>query len=127
MTPHPAGDVRTALLALGATAELAGQAGQVPVSTLVSGAFTLSSGTFLLAFHVPVAAKSWYERMAPRLAFSRATRSVAIVIRPTGTVAAAGGVAERPMLLSPATLPDDELLNVLRTRATHRAMHGGRG
>ena len=124
VTPHPAGDVTTALLALGATAELSGRQEQVPVSSLISGAFKLSSGTFLLAFHVPVAAQSWYERLAPRLAFSRATRAVAVVIRSSGIVAAAGGVADRPTLL-PDAMPDDELLGALLGRATRRAMRDG--
>ena len=124
VTPHPAGDVATALLALGATAELTGRKERVPVSSLISGAFKLPSGTFLLAFHVPVAAQSWYERIAPRLAFSRATRSVAVVTRSTGIVTAAGGIADRPTLLSAGAMPDDELLQALLKRATRRAMRG---
>jgi carbon-monoxide dehydrogenase medium subunit len=121
MTPHPAGDVVTALLALGATAELAGRDELVPVAALVSGAFALPKGTFLTALNVPVTSRSWYERLAPRLAFSRATRSAAVVFRSEGIVAAAGGVAQRPMVLPADAVPDDELLKGMLARATHRA------
>ena len=127
MTPHPAGDIATALLALGAVAEFATRGRRrterIPLADVMSPAATRLSGSLLLALHVPTTAHSWYERASRRLVFCRATVAVAAVHRGTHTQVALGGVAERPVLGSsaPPASPLTALVDALVERATHGA------
>ena len=124
MTPHPAGDIATALLALGAIAEFAthgrGRTERIALAELMSQGRTNS---LLLALHVQAAAQSWYERSSRRSAFCRATVAVAVVHRGTGTQVALGGVAERPILGSsaPAGSPLTSVVEALVERTTRGA------
>lgn len=113
MTPHAAGDVATALVALGSKAEFVTPSGRrftVPVQGM--GARRMPNGSLLLAVRAPVAPSSGYERVGHRLAFCRATLAVAVVRRASATSVAVAGVAPRPEMrdaLVP-TAPDTERL-----------------
>lgn len=120
MTPHPSGDVATALLSLDAEVEFAAESKRVPVADLMASRVALSPGVLILAIHVPVVQHSWYERLARRQAFSRATLAVALAIRSSNEERVAlAGVSVRPVLhpaqrIEPAT---SELVSGLIERA----------
>lgn len=127
MTPHPAGDMTTALLALDAVAEFT-DAGRrptrVPLVELLSGVATAANG-ILVAVHAPLTARSWYERLARRGAFSRATVAVAVCDGPSAPRVAVAGLAQRPALRAhlPPT-PERDLVDALADRALTRASSG---
>lgn len=123
MTPHPAGDVATALLALGAIAEfaIAGRRTQrVSVADLLTSRASLPQGSVMVALHVPTSTASWYERLGRRTGFCRATLSVAVARRAGEMQIAIGGLAERPVLRS--TAPPGSTLSSLVDTIVERAV-----
>jgi carbon-monoxide dehydrogenase medium subunit len=123
-TPHPAGDITTALLALGAVAEFIDidrRTIRVPLAELLTDE-SIVRKAILVAVHVQAAARSWYERLARRQAFCRASVAVAVV---DGSHVAVAGLAPRPTLrtlLSPS--PMIELVDALAERALRNAASG---
>ena len=96
-TPHPAADVTTALLALGATLEVVGGDGRRRRVT-VARYLRLSTvrSRLILAVHVPKCPRSAFERLGSRRGFSRSIVAVAVALgSPNGGVAI-GGTAQRP-------------------------------
>lgn len=101
VTPHPAADVTTALLALGATVEVA--AGRRVLTTtlpafLARQAVEWPRQRLILAVHVPAAPHSAFEKISARVAFGRALVAVAIAVGGRGPHVALGGMAARPGL-----------------------------
>lgn len=97
-TPHPAGDVATALLALGATVEVAlpsGATRSVPVEAVLRRA---PGRSLYVTVRVPKCRTSAFAKIGARPAFSRALVSVAVAHLPDGVRVALGGLAERPFL-----------------------------
>jgi CO/xanthine dehydrogenase FAD-binding subunit len=131
VTPHPAGDVATALLALDAVLELAGPwrgRRRITVAELLSGQLRLEPGSLILAVHVTPAPRSGYVRLGTRQAFSRATLCVALVERDAGDRVAVGGVSNRPAFqpsIEPAP-PQAELVDALVARARNHVRSLGR-
>ncbi len=127
MTPHAAGDVATALMALGGTAQFITTTGRrlaVTVEALVAGVKKVPHGALLLGVSVPSAQVSAYERFGRRLAFCRATLSVAVVQRADEQRIAVAGVGDRPALVQVNELaPGDtaDVLHGLVRRAGERA------
>jgi carbon-monoxide dehydrogenase medium subunit len=111
MTPHAAGDLTTALVAMGGVAEFVTPAGRrvtVTVEALMSGRRRLARGALMLAVVAAPARTSAYEKLGRRQAFCRATLAVAVVEQSTGIRVAIAGPRERPALLTPdAALLDD--------------------
>ena len=105
VTPHPAGDVTTALVALGAVVEVAdGRRVRVLpiVELLASQAETWPRQRLILAVRVPRAPRSAFEKLAARGTFGRAFVAVAVVVHGRRVQVALGGVGMRPCL-APAT------------------------
>lgn len=127
MTPHPAGDVATALLALDAIAEFAiaeRRTQRVSVADLLTSRAAPPPGSVMVALHVPTSTASWYERLGRRHGFCRATLSVAVAYHEGGTQIAIGGLAERPVLQStvPPASPLSSLVDTMVERAVRRAL-----
>ncbi|MEO6025407.1 MAG: FAD binding domain-containing protein [Candidatus Binatia bacterium] len=83
VTPHPAGDVTTALVALGAVVEVADgrRVRALPIAqVLTSQAETWPRQRLILAVRVPRARRSAFEKLAARGAFGRAVVAVAVVV-----------------------------------------------
>ncbi len=124
VTPHPAGDVTTALLALGAEVEVAvGRRVVVepPPVFLAAQAKAWPRQRLVLGVRVPAAPRSAFERLAPRSAFSRALVAVAVAVVGRRPRVALGGLGARP-LLAPATADALRTPPASRaTRATERA------
>lgn len=125
-TPHPAGDVATALLALGATAEIATAGGgraAVPVDRLLDPGARPSGSEFIVAVRVPLGGDSAYEKMGRRRGFSRAQTAVAVCLRGETMRVAVAGPGERPRLVGAPTDDGDPLDDVsaaLLARARRR-------
>jgi len=105
VTPHPAGDVTTALVALGAVVEVAdGRRVRVlPIAeVLTSQAAAWPRQRLILAVRVPHARRSAFEKLAARGAFGRAFVAVAVAVYRGRVRVALGGVGVRPCL-APAT------------------------
>ncbi len=102
VTPHPAGDIATALLALGAVAEVAdasGRVADVPVAELVaSHARTWPRQRLILAVRVPRTRRSAFEKVATRAAFGRAVVAVAVAGVGPRLQVALGGLGGRPFV-----------------------------
>jgi len=98
-TPHPAGDVAVALLALAAEAEVATPAGResVPVEAWLDAPAIPSSARLLLAVWTPLTRGSAFAKFGPREAFCRALVAVAVARTAHGVRIALGGVASRPV------------------------------
>ncbi|HEY8491862.1 MAG TPA: FAD binding domain-containing protein [Dehalococcoidia bacterium] len=99
-TPHPAGDVATALVALGAEVEIAGRDGRrtVDVEAFLSRRDrALQPGELVLAALIPGGQRSAFEKFGSRLAFSRALVAAAVARRNEGLRVALGGVGPRPL------------------------------
>lgn len=95
-TPHPAGDLTIALLALGATVELVGGDGRrrrVTVGQYLRPSTARSR--LVLAVHVPKCPGSAFEKLGARRGFSRSIVAVAVALGEPGGVAI-GGTAQRP-------------------------------
>jgi CO/xanthine dehydrogenase FAD-binding subunit len=100
-TPHPAGDVTTALLALGASVEVAeGDAVRtLPLADFMSAqAATWPHQQLVLAVRVRRCRRSAFERLAARAAFSRALVAVAVAVVDRRVQVALGGLRARPFL-----------------------------
>jgi CO/xanthine dehydrogenase FAD-binding subunit len=101
-TPHPAGDVATALLALDATVEMVSKDGErteVPVYRLLGRPDSGPTSSLLVAVRVALGANSAYEKMGLRRGFSRARAAVAVSRRQGELRIALAGRAERPRLV----------------------------
>ncbi len=99
VTPHPAGDVTTALVALGATVEVAGPRGVrlVPVAELLAAqAAAWPRQRLVLAVRVASQPASAFEKIADRAAFGRALVAAAVVARGRAVRVALGGLGARP-------------------------------
>lgn len=100
-TPHPAGDVATALLALGALVEVADGAA---VETRPLAEFMTTQAEewprqqLILAVRVPPTGGSAFERVAARTAFSRALVAVTVAVVGRRVRVALGGFHTRPFL-----------------------------
>lgn len=107
MTPHAVPDVATALLAIGATAMIASPATPitaVPIDALLDRAGAgsrvahLSHDALVVAVEIPKDARSAFEKLGTRRAFSRATVAVGVAVRAGRHRVAVSGLAERPFL-----------------------------
>lgn len=105
-TPHPAGDVTTALLALNATVELAAPRSALRLASVehllrhfsAHRAARPIGKKLIVAIHVPKCRQSAFEKFGTRRAFSRSVIAVAVAIHAQGTSVAIGGIGERPFL-----------------------------
>ncbi len=111
VTPHAVPDVATALLAVGATVMIATPATPitgVPIEALLDRAGAGSRGAHLtdyalvVAVEIPKDARSAFEKLGVRRAFSRATVAVGVCVRAGRHRIAVSGVAPGPRL---ATAP----------------------
>ena len=127
LTPHPAGDMATALVALGASVEFIGSGGRLTVldaGELLASRRQVSRTSVLLAVHVPTTEHSAYERVGRRSAFCRATAAVGVAETAQGLRVAVAGLGERPFLLASVDLAghaQEELVRALVSRARQRA------
>lgn len=105
-TPHAAGDVATALLALDATAEVATSPTEVeavPVEALIGDANqALPGAALILAVRVSKCQAGAFEKQGARRAFTRSRAAVAVALRDGGSRVALAGLASQPFL-GPAT------------------------
>ena len=98
-TPHPAGDVTTALLALDAVVELIDghSAREAPLSELVATRTReWPRRRLVLAVKVEKCRRSAFEKIAARSGFGRSLVAVAIAIGDGGARLALGGMNDRP-------------------------------
>ena len=101
VTPRPTGDVTTALLALGATVEIADEDGpaEIPLAALVTPrSRSWPQQRLLVAVHVPKRPLSAFEKLGSRAAFSRSIVAVAVSAADDGVHVALGGMNQRPFL-----------------------------
>lgn len=99
VTPHPAGDVATALVALDATVEVAGARGLrlVPIADFIGGqAGAWPRQRIVLAVRVVSSPASAFEKIADRAAFGRALVAAAVVTHGCAVRVALGGLGARP-------------------------------
>lgn len=141
VTPHPAGDLTTALVALGATVELVEGAGRRRVAIAEYLKTSAARSRLVLAVHLPKCRHSAFEKLGSRRGFSRSIVAVAVALGASGAGVAIGGVARRPVAatrtgaalhlgasvaegLAADGLPpaDLELVAVLAERAHRRAV-----
>ena len=96
MTPHPAGDITTALLALDATVEVADSNGaqELPLTEVVGSKWP--RGRLILAFRVRKRRHSRFEKFALRSGFGRSLVAVAISTSKEDICVALGGMYARP-------------------------------
>lgn len=101
VTPHPAGDVATALLALGASVEIADEDGcrEIPLAELMPPqARAWPRKQLVVAVKVPKSPSSVFVKLGSRAAFSRSVVAVAVSITDDGVRVALGGMHARPFL-----------------------------
>lgn len=131
VTPHPAGDVATALVALDAMVTVVDGRGRRRASmrSVLAGR-RRPRGWLLLGVEVPIAPRSGFAKLSSRRGFGRALGAAAVVLdaRDGARIAVSGveGVGPRPGLLRRATRAGwDEatrsLIDVLVARARARA------
>ena len=100
VTPHPAGDVATALLALGAVVEIAvprGRLRRVALSDLMEEASSAASTqSLILSIRVAKCGASAFEKLAHRRALARSLVAVAVAGYGKATSVALGGLSARP-------------------------------
>jgi len=98
-TPHPAGDVATALLALDAEVEVATPAGReyMPVESWLDRSTMVAPARLVLAVWIPPLSGSAFVKFGPREAFCRALVAVAVARTTQEVRVALGGVASRPV------------------------------
>lgn len=126
MTPHPAGDLATALLAMGGTAEFVTPAGlrrSIAIQALLAGHARIPRGAVMTGVRAPVAPSSAYQRVGRRLAFTRAVIAVGVVRHGAQLRVAAAGLGARPVLFAEGgTVPgeDGALVDGLVRRAIGR-------
>lgn len=101
VTSHPAGDVATALLGLGASVEIAGEDGprELPLAELMTPrARPWPRKRLVVAVNVPKLRSSAFVKLGPRAAFSRSIVAVAVSITDGRVRVALGGMHTRPFL-----------------------------
>lgn len=101
VTPHPAGDVATALLVLGASVEIAADDGprEIPLAELMTPrARAWPRKRLVVAVKVPKSPSSAFVKLGSRAAFSRSIVAVAVSITDDGVRVALGGMHTRPFL-----------------------------
>jgi CO/xanthine dehydrogenase FAD-binding subunit len=107
ITPHPAGDVVTALLALDATAEVI-EGGITRDETLADLLSPQSNrrarSRLILAVEFRKCRQSAFEKLGSRAAFSRSIVSTCVVVRDGTLRVALGGLGERPFLSENAAI-----------------------
>lgn len=99
VTPHPAGDVTTALLALDATVDIIGTRGstrRVPVARLMTT--PPARGQVIVRVLVPRRPESTFEKVAHRRVFARSMVAVAVARHGRSMRVAVGGVHARPFV-----------------------------
>jgi len=98
-TPHPAGDVATALLALDASVEIAGVAGSrlARVAEILGAGHGPRTDEVILAARVYEGERSAFEKFGPRLTFCRAIVAAAVCRRGQAIAVALAGVAPHPI------------------------------
>lgn len=96
VTPHPAGDIVTALLATNATVIVIDRNGerQLPLAEIVGSEPV--RGTLILAVRVPKHGQGRFERLATRSTFGRSLVSVAASVAKGRLSVALGGMNTRP-------------------------------
>ncbi|MEQ1692353.1 MAG: FAD binding domain-containing protein [Gemmatimonas sp.] len=101
---HPAADMTTALLALGATVELATASPrvtirQVPLAQLFTRRGARPNGKhFIVAVRIPKCGQSAFEKLGTRHVFSRSVVAVAVAIRDGSHCVAIGGIGAHPFV-----------------------------
>ncbi len=101
VTPHPAGDVVTALLALDATAEVLedGATSERPLADfMTSRSRKPSRGRLIVAVTIRNCRLSAFEKFGPRAAFSRSIVSACVTVLDGTVRVALGGLSSRPFL-----------------------------
>jgi CO/xanthine dehydrogenase FAD-binding subunit len=101
VTPHPAGDVTTALVALDAIVEVASGRGirLVPIVDFLAGQeVAWPKQCLVLAVRLARQPASAFEKIADRAAFGRALVAAAVVARGREVRVALGGLGSRPFL-----------------------------
>jgi CO/xanthine dehydrogenase FAD-binding subunit len=99
VTPHPAGDVTTALLALDASVHIIGSRGgprRVPVAQLMTT--PPARGHLIQNVFVPRRPESTFEKVAHRQVFARSMVAVAVARHGRSLRVAVGGVHDRPFV-----------------------------
>jgi carbon-monoxide dehydrogenase medium subunit len=100
-TPHPAGDVATALLALDGTVDVLDGARPrtVPLATFMAAqAAAWPRQRLIVAVHVATCRRSAFEKAGLRPSFSRAIASVAVARTGERVTVALGGLHARPFV-----------------------------
>jgi CO/xanthine dehydrogenase FAD-binding subunit len=101
---HPAADMTTALLALGASVELVTASPGatirlLPLAELLARRGARPNGrTFIVAVRVPKCGHSAFEKLGTRHAFSRSVVAVAVAIRDGLHCVSIGGIGARPFI-----------------------------
>jgi CO/xanthine dehydrogenase FAD-binding subunit len=99
VTPHPAGDLTTALLALNAVVEIVDPEGTVelPLSEVVRpGARAWPRKRLIVAVRVGKNRRSTFEKLGSRAGFSRSIVATGICVTDDGVRLALGGLDSRP-------------------------------
>lgn len=100
-TPHPAGDVTTALLALGATVDVVDglDRREMPITEFMTAQATLwPRQRLIVAVTVPWCRRSAFEKAGLRSSFSRSVAAVGVAVHGSGTTVAFGGLRARPFV-----------------------------
>ncbi len=100
-TPHPAGDVTTALLALGATIDVVDglDRREVPIAEFMTAqAAVWPRQRLIVAVTVPWCRRSAFEKVGLRGSFSRSLAAVGVAVHGRRTTVAYGGLRERPFV-----------------------------
>ena len=96
MTPHPAGDIATALLALDATVEVADSNGAQELRLTEVVGSKWPRGRLILAFRVRKRRHSHFDKFALRSGFGRSLVAVALSTSKEDICVALGGMHTRP-------------------------------
>ncbi len=100
-TPHPAGDVTTALLALEASVEVldGARTRTVPLATFIAAqAAAWPRQQLIVALAVPACRRSAFEKAGLRPSFSRSVAAVGVAVVGERVTVALGGVGDRPFV-----------------------------
>lgn len=100
-TPHPAGDVATALLALAATVEVLDgpRVRNVPIATFMAAqAAAWPRQQLIVAVTVATCRRSAFEKAGLRPSFSRSVAAVGVAVAGGRVTVALGGMHDRPFV-----------------------------